>query len=189
MNKENINKPFCNLFQFRSTLPESWAANSFKKLHEALGMQKSENFEHRNEGEGIENNYNVNSATANKKGKDNKMGTDSINTKIKSDQRNNENKNCDKSTLIVDPKPAITTNAFMQLTYPQKDICVGNFWEVFCQEAENQGITPASFATFLGARAAIPGPAAPQGAWGQFSSGNRSVLDTFRKLRFGKFLI
>ena len=111
-------------------------------------------------------------------------------TSIKHENTSDEPKNIDdkegKDDITKDLKKSNVSNAFMQLTYTQKDICVGSFWETFCQEAENQGVSAASFATFLGARAAIPGPSAPQGAWGQFSSGNRSVLDTFRKLRYGK---
>ena len=109
------------------------------------------------------------------------------NTEAITDAKADHSEERDTRSVSIDTKNSDITNPFMQLTYDQKDICVGNFWETFNQEAENQGISSASFATFLGARAAIPGPSAPQGAWGQFSAGNRSVLDTFRKLRYGKF--
>ena len=109
------------------------------------------------------------------------------NTQAISDAKADHNGEKETTIVPIDTKTSDITNPFMQLTYTQKEVCVGNFWATFKQEAENQGISSASFATFLGARAAIPGPSAPQGAWGQFSAGNRSVLDTFRKLRYGKF--
>ena len=174
---------FYNQFKFRSTLPESWAANSFKKLHEALGTEAIETMESQNEKEGTQLNDEITPIITNKNNRDRKIDTGNINKK---DKPGEEKETSDANELGVDSKHTVSSNAFMQLSYGQKDVCVGGFWEVFCQEAENQGISPASFATFLGARAAIPGPSAPQGAWGQFSSGNRSVLDTFRKLRFGK---
>ena len=175
---------FKNNFKYRSTLPESWAADSFKKLHESLGNDIISATESIKENK-ITENQRHNASNEN-------IGNDDISQELKQDVKSSKD-NSEKSTGNVlehqsNFKPTGMGNAFMQLSYIQKDICVGNFWEVFCQEAKNQGTSPASFATFLGARAAIPGPSAPQGAWGQFSPGNRSVLDTFRKLRYGKLL-
>ena len=166
-------------------MPESWAANSFKKLHESLGNDVISTTESVHENE-VTGNKIINASNEN-------IGKSNISEGLKQDVKSSKY-NSDKVTgnsieLETDAKPIGNGNTFMQLTYTQKDICVGNFWEVFCQEANNQGTSPASFATFLGARAAIPGPSAPQGAWGQFSPGNRSVLDTFRKLRYGKLNI
>ena len=165
-------------------MPESWAANSFKKLHESLGLSGIANDECDDKTAGTKvNNHNVledkNKGAGNNIGN---LGDEKSGLQEDTNQASAEGKLDPKNDTISH----VISDAFMKLTYSQKDVCVGSFWEKFCQEARNQGISPASFATFLGARAAIPGPSAPQGAWGQFSSGNRSVLDTFRKLRFGK---
>ena len=167
-------------------MPESWAANSFKKLHESLGLSGITNDECDDKTEVTKiNNHNVLEDKSKGGGNDiGNLGDEKFGFQEDKKQASAEGK------LDINPKndtkSHVISDAFMKLTYSQKDVCVGSFWEKFCQEARNQGISPASFATFLGARAAIPGPSAPQGAWGQFSSGNRSVLDTFRKLRFGK---
>ena len=162
--------------KFRSTLPESWAANSFKKLHESLGFQSAVTLKTE-----IEETFRISD--------DDNIVDKTKEISSKSEKPNEDNKDCEmKKNVTVDIKKLDTSNPFMQLTYAQKEICVGSFWQTFSNEAANQGISSASFATFLGARAAIPGPSAPQGAWGQFSAGNRSVLDTFRKLRYGEFI-
>ena len=173
---------FLNHFIYRSTLPESWAANSFKKLHESLGNDVILTTEsiHENEMTGIK------TINASNESICNSNISQGLQQDVQSGKCNDDKVTVNTVELQADSKPTGNGNAFMQLTYSQKDICVGNFWEVFCQEAKNQGTSSASFATFLGARAAIPGPSAPQGAWGQFSPGNRSVLDTFRRLRYGK---
>ena len=165
--------------KFRSTLPESWAANSFKKLHESLGFQGAvslkteikETIQSTDDDNGVDKTKEISSKSKRP-------------CNIDEDNKDNEK----KENVTVEIRKLDASNPFMQLTYAQKDICVGSFWETFSNEAANQGISPASFATFLGARAAIPGPSAPQGAWGQFSAGNRSVLDTFRKLRYGEII-
>ena len=165
-------------------MPESWAANSFKKLHESLGLSGIANDECDDKTEVTKiNNHNVLEDKSNGGGNNiGNLGDEKSGLQEDTNQASAEGKLDPKNDTISH----VISDAFMKLTYSQKDVCVGSFWEKFCQEARNQGISPASFATFLGARAAIPGPSAPQGAWGQFSSGNRSVLDTFRKLRFGK---
>ena len=171
---------FCYTQNNRSTIPESWAANSFRKLHESLGAQSVGNNELKNEvvdtiRTNDEEKYGV------------KINRFCSNTQAIRGAKQAHREEKETMSVSIDTKKSDITNPFMQLTYAQKYICVGTFWETFNKEAENQGISSASFATFLGARAAIPGPSAPHGAWGQFSAGNRSVLDTFRKLRYGKF--
>ena len=172
-------------------MPESWTAISFKKMHEELGLQvprisvlgpnpPDELLEKSND----KNTDNLDKHDSDKITMHANVAEEVISVKNQEPCDNNLSENAPNQT-----------NAFMRLTYGQKDVCVGDFWEVFCQEAENQGISAASFATYLGARAAIPGPSAGslreppghEGEWGQFTAGNRSVLDMFRKLRFGKF--
>ena len=142
-----------------------------------------ENPESQSEEEAAQKSEANNTDITSKSDSDNKIETKNTEKKANAKQ---EKETGDIGQTSNKSKDSVVANAFMQLSYGQKVVCVGNFWDVFCQEAINQGISPASFATFLGARAAIPGPSAPQGAWGQYGSGNRSVLDTFRKLRFGK---